>query len=531
MNNLLNNTKQINPKILLVVFSFILIFIGWLPGAKAAGASLYLSPNSGTFYIGSTFDVSIFVNTGGENINAVQTDLKFDPKKLQIASPTAGKSFISVWISQPTYSNINGTAFFQGGMPSPGINTSAGLVSTITFRVIAPGETTIRFLDSSRVLLDDGEGTDILTSVGRGVYILSIPPPEGPKVFSPTHPDQNKWYKNPNPTFSWEKEKGVTDFSYSLDFDSQGVSDNTPEGDFTSISFTDLEDGIWYFHIKARKSGIWGGTSHYLVQLDSTPPASFTPGVEPSTRTSIPQPIISSITTDALSGFDHFEVKIIDITPGREDREVAFFVEAVSPYKLPALKPGQYTIVIKAFDKAGNSRDESIKIEIIPKGIGSTEKGIWAWGIFVPWWLIIIILILIFILIIALLILWWKKYRQSEKAKKWEIKQGEKGLKDLPLKKLSLEEEKIETMIRKRVLEKLIEDISKEEREIEREVEIINSQEKNAKTPKEKRKKEMERQEVEERREHIEKKRWDMEQERERVINRIKEISNNQIND
>jgi len=526
-----NNIKLRYNK-LLIVISFVLIFIGWSSVVKAAGASLYLSPNSGTFYVGSTFDVSIFVNTGGEDINAVQTDLKFDSKKLQIASPTAGKSFISVWISQPTYSNIYGTAFFQGGMPSPGINTSAGLVSTVIFRVIAPGETTISFLDSSRVLLDDGKGTDVLTSVGRGVYILSVPPPEGPKVFSPTHPDQNKWYKNPNPSFSWKKEEGVTDFSYSLDFDSQGTPDNIPEGDFTSISFSDLEDGIWYFHIKARKAGIWGGNSHYLVQLDSTFPASFTPEVEPSVRTSVTQPIISFITTDALSGFDHFEIKIIDISPSsQEDKEVAFFVEVASPYKLPLLEPGQYMPVVRAFDKAGNWRDEPIKIEIIPKGIGMTGRGIWFFFILIPWWLIIIILILIFILIITFLILWWRKYKRSEKAEKWRLKREEDDLKNLPLKKLSLEDEKIDLKIRKRGLEELIQDILKEEEEVEKEVEIINIKEKNAQALGERREREMERQRIERKRENIEKKRWAMEQERESVINRINQISKNQTHD
>ena len=410
----------------LILVAYYLLLVAFPTGA--AESSLYLSPNSGTFYVGSTFDVSIFVNTGGEDINAIQADLKFDSKKLQIASPTAGKSFISVWISQPTYSNIEGTAFFQGGIPSPGINTSAGLVSTITFRVIAPGETTIYFLDSSRVLLDDGKGTDILTSTGRGVYTLSIPPPEGPKVFSSTHPDQNEWYKNPNPTFSWEKEEGVTDFSYSLDFDSQGVPDSAPEGDFTSISFTDLEDGIWYFHIKAKKAGVWGGASHYLVQIDSTPPASFIPEITPSARTSVSQPIVSFITTDALSGFDHFEIKIIDVSPDREEKGVGFFVEATSPYKLPAFEPGKYMVIVRAFDKAGNWRDESVKIEIIPKGIGLTKRGIWFFGIFLPWWLIIIIIILLFLLVIVLLILWWKRYWRFQKEKKWKLKEREERM-------------------------------------------------------------------------------------------------------
>ena len=413
-----------------LVFSLVLFWCLLPKTTEAAGASLYLSPNSGTFYIGSTFDVSIFLNTGGENVNAVQVDLKFDPKKLQIASPTAGKSFISVWISQPTYSNIKGTASFQGGMPSPGINTSAGLVSTITFRVIAPGETIISFLDSSRVLLDDGKGTDILTSRGRGVYTLCIPPPEGPKVFSSTHPDQNKWYKNNNPTFSWEKEEGVTDFSYSIDFDSQGIPDNISEGDQTSISYSALEDGIWYFHVKAKKAEVWGGTSHYLVQIDSTPPASFIPEVSPSLRTSVFQPVISFITTDALSGFDHFEIKVIDITPRREEKEVAFFVEAASPYKLPLLPVGKYMVVVRTFDKASNWRDESVKIEIIPKGIGLTREGIWFFEIFLSWWLIIIIILLVLSAIVVILIRWWRKHKKLQTEIKQRLGQREMKLKE-----------------------------------------------------------------------------------------------------
>ncbi len=413
---------------LLVLAACCLLLVASSTGA--AGASLYLSPNSGTFYVRNTFDVSIFVNTGGENVNAVQVDLKFDPKKLQIASPTAGRSFISVWISQPTYSNIEGKASFRGGIPSPGINTSAGLVSTITFRAIAPGETTITFLDSSRALLDDGKGTNILTSRGRGVYNLRIPPPEGPEVFSPTHSDQNKWYKNNNPTFSWVKEEGIETFSYSLDHDPQGVPDSIPEGDFTLISFTDLEDGIWYFHVKAKKAEVWGGTSHYLVQIDSTPPASFTPEITPFPQTSVSQPIVSFFTTDALSGLDHFEIKVIDINPDREEKGAGFFIEVSSPYKLPALEPGKYMVVVRAFDNSGNWRDESVKLEITPKGIGLTGKGVWFWGIFLPWWLIGIIIVLIVSLIIGILLWWGRKNRKLQEAIKQRLKKREAKLKE-----------------------------------------------------------------------------------------------------
>ena len=122
-----------------LTFFIIALSIALAGEVSAEGASLILSPSSGTFYARNTFDVSVFVNTGGSNINAVKVDLEFDPKKLQVVNPTAGKSFISFWIAQPKYSNTKGSISFQGGIPSPGINTSAGLVSTVTFRAISPG--------------------------------------------------------------------------------------------------------------------------------------------------------------------------------------------------------------------------------------------------------------------------------------------------------------------------------------------------------------------------------------------------------
>ena len=375
---------------------------------EAAGASLYFSPASGTFSLGGTFDVSIFLNTGGNNINAVRADVAFDPKKLQIASPTAGKSFISVWVSQPSYSNEQGRASFRGGAPSPGINTSAGLVSTITFRVIAPGETTISFLDTSLVLLDDGKGTNILSSLGQGQYFLKIPPPAGPKVFSSTHPDQNKWYKNNSPTFSWAKEDLVTDFSYAIDHDFYGIPDNVSEEIQTSISYADLTDGLWYFHVKAKKGGGWGDASSYVVQIDTTPPAVFSLVVDPKLKSSSvtsKEPIVSFITTDSLSGLDHFELKAINLRQALNQEDTGFFVEVNSPYKLPPLENGEYTIIVRAFDKAMNWRDTSEKIDVIPidKPFYLTKKGINIWTLFLGWGELIFILLplTVFCLLVA----------------------------------------------------------------------------------------------------------------------------------
>jgi len=414
------------------ILIILIISFGVTSGVKAEGASLYISPQTGTFFIGSTFDISIFVNTGGNNVNAVKVDLKFDQRKLQIASPTAGRSFISVWISQPTFSNIEGTAVFRGGVPSPGINTSSGLVSTITFRAIQLGEAVVSVSDSSLVLLDDGKGTNVLNSVGRGVYTISIPPPEGPKVFSSTHPDQNKWYNNNSPTLSWEREEGVTDFSYSIDESFSGVPDNVSEGDHTSVSYADLEDGIWYFHIKAKKGNVWGGITHYILLIDITPPAAFTLAFEPTLRSPVmtsQEPTISFITTDGLSGLSHYELKVIDLTEGLQ-KEAQFFIEVSSPYKLPSMAAGEYEIRVRAFDLALNWQDSNKKIEVIPteKMFYITKGGIDIWTFFVPWKILILILLLL-IIVILVIVFWWRRRQKNLRQKREALKSIEEKAK------------------------------------------------------------------------------------------------------
>ena len=403
-------------KVLFILIISLIISFGVASIAKAEGASLYLSPQAGTFFVGSTFDISIFVNTGGNNVNAVEVDLKFNQRKLQIASPTAGRSFIAVWISQPTFSNTEGTATFQGGIPSPGINTSSGLVSTITFRAINPGEAVVSILDSSQVLLDDGKGTNILSSMGKGVYKIIIPPPEGPKVFSPTNPDQNKWYSNNSPTLSWEKEEGVTDFSYSIDDIFYGVPDNISEGDYASASYADLEDGIWYFHIKAKKGDVWGGITHYILLIDTTPPAAFTLSFEPTLRSPVMtarEPIVSFITTDSLSGLDHYDLKLIDLTEAPQKKETGFFVEASSPYQLPSLATGEHEVIVRAFDRAMNWQDSSKKIEVIPieEIFYITKGGINLWTFFLSWGKLIFILLPLIVAILVIVFFWYKRQK------------------------------------------------------------------------------------------------------------------------
>jgi len=442
LNNPLKNTniRRMNTKIL-VLISFVLVSISGLPlVAEGAGASLYLAPSGGSFSVGSTFSVSIFVDTKGNEINAIEVDLKFPPEILQVTSPTAGQSFISQWLTPPSYSNLAGKISFKGGIPK-GIVTSAGLVSTITFRAKSVGMAKVEFLDNSKILLKDGKGTPILTSNFGGIYQILMPLPEGPKIVSNSHPDSEIWYPDSNPTFSWEKEEGVTDFSYSFSQNSQEVPDNISEGDQTFKSYEEISDGIWYFNLRAKKGGSWGKTSHFPVKIDTTPPQKFEPRVD------LANLFVYFQTRDVHSGIDHYEISILNIS--QTPAAAPFFIEAVSPFKIPYNNPGKYVIVLRAYDKAGNFETAESRFQIISPLFSYIEgRGIQIKGILFTFWFIYLILFIL-VLTIGYLIFYFsitrpgfKKGIKEIKEALEEIKKVEEREKETQALKEKFEEEK-----------------------------------------------------------------------------------------
>jgi hypothetical protein len=99
--------------------------------------------------------------------------------------------------------------------------------------------------------------------------------PNAPVVNSPTHPDQNSWYSNNDPSFNWSASdpSGITGYSYVLDQNPGTIPDNASEGLGTSRSYLDVADGTWYFHVKARDgSSLWGGAAHYRINIDTSQP-------------------------------------------------------------------------------------------------------------------------------------------------------------------------------------------------------------------------------------------------------------------
>lgn len=324
---------------------------------------ILLSPASASFEQGATFDISMYLDTAQTPVNAVDLTISFDPRDVFVISPVGKVSIISKWISAPSYSNETGYIRLTGNVEN-GITTSKGLIATITFKSTRAGETRISVDSTSEIRFDDPSVSPMNTpnSVARITFLPKAP--ESTRVYSETHPFQDRWYNNDTPTFMWDRDPAATGYSYTLDDKPFTIPDITEDTTDERVSFPNTTDGVSYFHLRTKKDSAWLGTTHYAVRIDTTPPTVAKPkaslywaAAAGSTGS------LSFKATDIPSGINHYEIGLIRKEDPADVRPV--FVEATSPYILPT-EESDVRVIVRAFDEAGNTSDTSIEVALYP---------------------------------------------------------------------------------------------------------------------------------------------------------------------
>lgn len=362
----INNKSFI--KNLLVFIGFVLVFIGILPlSAKAAGASFYVLPQIENYKIGQVFSVGVFVDTDSAYINAAQAKISFSPEILKVVNISKAHSIFSLWFQEPTFSNSKGEISFGGGLPNPGFKGNTGKVMTIFFQARGIGQTKLDFNDA-KIIENGPRGTNLFSSSREGTYTiieakhLKAPVPKkaplAPEVTSPTHPFQDKWYSDNSPEFHWEITPDITGVSFA--FNQQPISEpgSVSQGVFSSKTFDNVADGIWYFHLKLKNGFGWGPSSHFKVQIDTQPPLPFEIVVDNEGDPTNPRPLLYFDTEDEVSGISHYEIKI------GEGDVFKVFEAKNNPFRMPYQAPGTHLIIIKAVDKAQNFIEKRAEAKI-----------------------------------------------------------------------------------------------------------------------------------------------------------------------
>ncbi len=355
----------------LIFFALASVFFVLSPVAAKA-ASLYFSPSSGTHAVDASFTVSVYVSSADQVMNAASGVISFPADKLTVGSLSKSGSIFSLWVQEPSFSNSAGTVNFEGIVLNPGFTGSSGKVISITFKTKAAGNAPLTF-SSGSALANDGKGTNILTVLGDANFSIGVVQPGAPEIVapaevagtpaapvisSPTHPDLNKWYAQNSPKFIWVVAKDITGVRLLVGRIPTAIPTMTYTTPISSKEITDLADGIWYFSARLRNVQGWGGISRFRFQIDTEKPSRFEISEVERTDLTDPRAKFAFDASDKTSGIDYYEIQI-----GNENTEI-WQDDGSHTYETPVLKPGKYTLIAKAVDKAGNSLANSADFTI-----------------------------------------------------------------------------------------------------------------------------------------------------------------------
>ena len=408
----------------------------------ALAADLVVSPSTGTYSTGQTFTATVRVVPGGVSINAVESTLSFDTSQLAVVSVSRDGSVLSLWTSEPAFSNTEGTVTFGGGNPSAFSATSNLL--DITFRVLGTGDTTITLADDSSVLANDGSATNIFASATGGTYSLAVAaepettpeptptpvtnptptptpaaddaiifgdPPQAPEVGSAIFLDSDVWYNNTEGTFTWTLPFDVTEIAFEVSDDPENVpyeneaavTDN-PTEEFL-ITAESVTDGVQYISVAFANQVGWGEVTNRPLKIDTTPPELFEVEVQQgATADSFPTLVFTA--EDVTSGIEDYQMVInggepVTITPAQSARG----------YLLKDLEDGTYSVYVTARDQAGNKREVSTAVKVqagwTKPVVEEEETTIWDYLTGVN-----ILIFFLFVTIILLVIYIWYNNKQ-----------------------------------------------------------------------------------------------------------------------
>ncbi|MDB5266281.1 MAG: hypothetical protein JWN89_96 [Parcubacteria group bacterium] len=342
----------------------------------AHAATLSILPATGSYGSGDVFQASVYVSSPLEAINAVQGTISFPETNLEVVSLSKMGSIVGLWVQEPTFSNLAGVINLEGVVLNPGFIGSSGKVLTVTFRARAAGSVPVVF-SSSSVLANDGQGTNVLKGFTGSTYIIGdtttqqsaaeatsalgeLGTPGSIVITSSTHPDPSKWYNISDASLAWKLPAGATGVRYAFDHNARTIPSVDVPGLISSKTFSNLEDGVWYMHVRIKNDKGWGAVAHFRVAIDTVPPLSFKISFPHGSISDDPRPVVYFNTTDKGSGISHYAVRVGENDlPIVEERDISS-----NPYAVPSQLPGKRAILVQAVDKAGNLTTETSEFEV-----------------------------------------------------------------------------------------------------------------------------------------------------------------------
>jgi len=340
--------------------------------------------------LGNTFTIDVIAYPNGELIDTARAIVEFDDDMLELQYYELGSLFPNV--APGNYvDNSDGFVSMGGYLKGTQASTS-GVFATIAFKSKLAGSSSLSFVEGTKMISIGEEKIDLSgsgqTTVNvNAVALEDIPEflavmaeidlpgeptveidqttgeeievPSGLRIISPSHSNQNVWQTLNDVEMAW----GVTGapsveiVEYSSSFNKEPQADPDLEHITTEtvISIEDVEDGIWYFHIKALLAdGSYTDSAHYRILIDTEAPNPVVPVLDFDTIEEGKGVYLRFRTTDQASGVEFYEINIDDQKYMTNRNEML----------VSDLAAGKHKITVTAYDRAGNliSGETTLKV-------------------------------------------------------------------------------------------------------------------------------------------------------------------------
>jgi hypothetical protein len=162
---------------------FIFTAVLGLCAFQANAASVILSAPVTTVSVGDIISYTVLLNTDTASINAVDLGILY-PGILRVKNISRQKSAIQIWVNDPSYTAQ--AVILSGGSPG-GINSHQAIIATIVFEAVAVGDGQLGLSPSSKVLLNDGAGSEApLALQTAAIHVTPRQASSASSNFSPT---------------------------------------------------------------------------------------------------------------------------------------------------------------------------------------------------------------------------------------------------------------------------------------------------------------------------------------------------------
>ncbi|MBX2866789.1 hypothetical protein KTR10_02460 [Candidatus Kaiserbacteria bacterium] len=161
--------------------------------------------------------------------------------------------------------------------------------------------------------------------------------------------EEERWYNKSEWTFSWGERALASAVAVDIVTESGEEPFTVFNPPVESVTFGngELQEGLQYFILQFKENDEWGEIFEQELRIDVTPPE-MTMYIE-YVEDGYPHLFVEA--EDGLSGVEKYTI-LID---GDTDQQTLSPETVVAGYKLSMLSPGEHTVVVTAYDQAGNA--------------------------------------------------------------------------------------------------------------------------------------------------------------------------------